>query len=153
MEAFSVSNHDGPYYNGSGTGKKYSLQVVINTNTLHLRSLLRPRTEADEAYNHIAINDFNDPFAAYYKKIVQHPGESFMISVSPFLATSSNDLKNLSPGERNCKFEDEIGNLKMFKYYTQEACEFECMIRHAIDICGSCIPWHLPQVKNSNHDS
>ena len=147
-EGFGISNKNYQYYNGIGIGKKYSLQVVINTNTLFLRSPFRERNEEDEAKNAIAVNEFENPFAVFYKKIRTHPGESFLIQVSPFIATASSSLRNLTPKARNCKFSDENIDSKMFKYYTQEGCEFECMIKHAIYKCGRCIPWQLPQVKH-----
>ena len=88
-EGFDISNKNYQYYNGIGIGKKYSLQAVINTNTLFLRSPFRERNEEDEAKNAIAVNEFENPFAVFYKKIRTHPGESFLIQVSPFIATAS----------------------------------------------------------------
>ena len=36
---------------------------------------------------------------------------------------------NLSPLERNCRFNDELPeNMTIFKKYSQAACKFECMV-------------------------
>ena len=114
-QAFDISNQDMEYYDGSGTGDQYSLQFIINTNTMFLRSPFRKRHDSEEAFNYIAINDFQNPFAVYYRKIKIHPGESIQILTTPTIAASTNNLKKLSKEKRQCKFSDEIEDLLIFK--------------------------------------
>ena len=66
------------YYNGTGTGGPFSLQVIVNTNTMYVRSPFRERQELDESYNYISINDFDHPFEVYYSKMTVHPGQTWI---------------------------------------------------------------------------
>ena len=96
------------------------------------------------------------------------PGEAIHIFVTPLVTSSTDSLYDLPLEKRQCRYKDENVDLKIFqyvyfkirnlivyimnsyfqnyRYYTQDACEFECMIKHAIEHCGPCVPWHLPQV-------
>ena len=42
----------------------------------------------------------------------------------------SEDLRGISIEKRNCRFEDEAENMKIFQSYSQSACEFEFKIKH-----------------------
>ena len=82
--AFGVSFEDMKYYNGSGSGEQFSLQILMNTNTLFVRTPFRARNEAEEAYNYVALNEFINPFAVHYKKIKVHPNEALQVMLSNF---------------------------------------------------------------------
>ena len=80
------------YYNGTGTGGPFSLQVIVNTNTMYVRSPFRERQELDESYNYISINDFDHPFEVYYSKMTVHPGQTW-IRLDHFTVNIVNTLR------------------------------------------------------------
>ena len=82
--AFGVSFEDMKYYNGSGSGEQFSLQILMNTNTLFVRTPFRARNEAEEAYNYVALNEFINSFAVHYKKIKVHPNEALQVRFSNY---------------------------------------------------------------------
>ena len=53
------------------------------------------------------------------------------------------EIFDIPSEKRNCKFEDEIEGLEMFKLYTQSACEFEAKVKKAQYECR-CLPWFIP---------
>ena len=36
--------------------------------------------------------------------------------------------------------------IKFSRTYSLVACEHECVISHALELCGYCIPWEMPFV-------
>ena len=51
----------------------------------------------------------------------------------------------LSEKRRKCRYRKENHGLKLFRQYSQDACEFECQIEMATTKCG-CVPWDYPQL-------
>ena len=59
------------------------------------------------------------------------PGYINSVTVKPTETVSSQAIKELSPLERNCRFNDEMpSNMTLFKNYSKAACKFECMIAY-----------------------
>lgn len=58
------------------------------------------------------------------------------------ITTTSESLKQYSPGERGCFLpgEKELG---IFKIYTQQNCYTECLVKSIIENC-KCIPFYFP---------
>ena len=54
----------------------------------------------------------------------------------------------LSEERRSCRFRHDIEGLKLFKQYSQSACQFECQIEMATKKCG-CVPWDYPHLNTS----
>ena len=54
----------------------------------------------------------------------------------------------LSEERRSCRFRHDIEGLKLFKQYSQAACQFECQIQMATEKCG-CVPWDYPHLNTS----
>ena len=50
--------------------------------------------------------------------------------------------------KRRCRFDDEVEDLDIFEKYSQTACEFECKIKTAYEIC-QCYPWNVPSIPNT----
>ena len=53
------------------------------------------------------------------------------------------EIFDIPPEKRNCKFEEEVEGLEIFKLYTQSACEFEAKVKKAQYECR-CLPWFIP---------
>ena len=60
----------------------------------------------------------------------------------------SKHLRNVPMVRRKCRFEDETKGLKLFKIYSQAACQFEYKIMKAKEFC-QCLPWHIPSDSKS----
>ncbi len=71
------------------------------------------------------------------------------IHITP-VVMQSDDLRGISVEKRECLFSDEVAGLIFFKNYSQAACQFECLVRHAKSVCH-CTPWDFPF--QGNHTS
>jgi hypothetical protein len=76
------------------------------------------------------------------------PGHKNTIAISPTKVTADPQLQNLESASRNCSFEWEKGELKIFKNYSQSNCIFECNFFFAQNITSNispqCSPWYFP---------
>jgi amiloride-sensitive sodium channel len=64
---------------------------------------------------------------------------STIVEVTPEITQTDESLRQLSPKERECFFEDEM-KLRFFKVYTQRNCELECAVDNAVKFCRICMP-------------
>ncbi len=56
--------------------------------------------------------------------------------MTPTELYSDDSLRQIPIEKRKCRFADETeGVVQLFSYYTQPACEFECYLRKAADVC------------------
>ena len=62
----------------------------------------------------------------------------------------SDDIRDIPPEKRNCKFEDETEGLELFNSYSQSACEFEFKVKEAEMKCR-CLPWYIPSSAKSKY--
>ena len=60
---------------------------------------------------------------------------------------SSEEFKDLSKGQRNCKLENEVEEGSIFKHYTENNCRYECTVDLAIKTC-ICAPWDFMHKSN-----
>ena len=51
----------------------------------------------------------------------------------------------LSEERRKCRYRKDNNGLKLFRQYSQDACQLECVIEMATEKCG-CVPWDYPQL-------
>ena len=64
--------------------------------------------------------------------------------------TSSEDIRSLTPKERNCLFPDENQKMNLHKNYSQANCFLECQLKYAqthLSVNSSntyCTPWYYP---------
>ena len=63
----------------------------------------------------------------------------------------SDDIREIPPDLRNCKFDDETEGLEIFASYSQAACEFELKVKEAQSICR-CRTWYIPSSAKSRYD-
>ena len=89
-------------------------------------------------------------------------GEATFVKISTHKNSARPGLKSMSVENRGCRFASESEGLKvkcsavqknksaihcfyfqMFHNYSKAACQFECMLGHASQVCG-CTPWNFP---------
>lgn len=95
---------------------------------------------------YLAMNEYNDPFAVYFTHTQLRVGGMNAIKMTPLIAEASEDLRHVPIKKRSCRFSDELDGMKMFQNYSQAKCEYECMMKYALEKCAPCIPWNMPQV-------
>ena len=92
----------------------------------------------------VIINNALKPFKVNSGAIKVRYGFSTLIKVTPFEAKSQEDLRFLDINLRKCRFPDEHEDiLKIYKQYTQAACQFECFMNYSRNLCR-CTPWDFP---------
>ncbi|TRY73274.1 hypothetical protein TCAL_01937 [Tigriopus californicus] len=66
------------------------------------------------------------------------------VLITPFELRASERLRDLSFAQRRCRFPDELTpDMTFFKRYSQDGCQFECLLKAATSIC-LCTPWDYP---------
>jgi hypothetical protein len=78
-------------------------------------------------------------------------GHNNMIALSATEIDATDDLRSISPINRNCLFPDETGNLKLYKSYSKSNCLLECTLYYAqnkltkkLNMTTPCTPWYFP---------
>ncbi|XP_031623091.1 pickpocket protein 28-like [Contarinia nasturtii] len=66
-----------------------------------------------------------------------------IIRVKPKLITTTENLRNYAPNQRQCFFDSER-RLRFLKLYTQNNCEAECLANYTKSVCG-CVKFHMPR--------
>ena len=77
-------------------------------------------------------------------------GYKTTIYVEPMEIVASEDLRSIQIEKRQCHFNEELIDLKLFKYYTQSGCEFERQLYLGLEKCF-CVPWFIPTPFGQNY--
>ena len=72
-------------------------------------------------------------------------GEEVDLTVNAYKITANPNIRDIDPASRGCRFPDEIEGLEILKVYSKAGCQFECMLKEAVERCG-CTPWNFPVV-------
>lgn len=64
-------------------------------------------------------------------------------TITPRVMKTQSDVRNYSPQERRCYFEEEK-KLLHFKTYNQENCLLECRTNSTLKWCG-CVEFYMPR--------
>ena len=79
------------------------------------------------------------------------PGHNNLVAISAIQISANEDLKILKPEVRKCLYENERGNLTLFRNYSQSNCFLECSLKYAQRNPGAienfsqgCTPWFFP---------
>lgn len=80
-----------------------------------------------------------------------------MVALSATNIDASDELRSISPEDRNCLFPDETSLLSIHQTYSQTNCLLECTILYAQksilaaypNLTEPCIPWYLPFPKST----
>ena len=123
---------------GLGTGKSLSLFFVVDNN-----AMFRP-WQQDKFDFKIGFGSSEETlqFSATSKLI--RPGFALEYDVTPIQVVADPELRNILPTSRGCQFPEETeGFVDIFEEYSQPACQFECMLKYARNLCR-CTPWNMP---------
>ena len=127
-------------HKAEGPGYTNGMKVILDANSL------KPRYKHSRTYKNtfkLSIQHPNDFPLPLLEGIELEGGYKISVVVSPKVLESSKNVKNLEVHRRECKFEDESSDLKLFKQYNHKSCHFDCMWQTAYEHCH-CIPWMYP---------
>ena len=80
------------------------------------------------------------------------PGHENLIAMSAVNTIADEAIRDVSPGKRNCYFQDEF-QLEMYSLYSQSGCIFECKMRLGkARTVGGCTPWFYPSADTNMCD-
>lgn len=71
--------------------------------------------------------------------------QEVIVQVKPNMITTSKNLRDYKPNQRQCYFSSER-QLRFFKIYTQRNCELECLANFTKTKCG-CVKFSSPSKK------
>ncbi len=124
-------------------GSPKRLSVMIQPNKYAIKEADRMIQEMLLPAFRIVLHDPRKPADLRTSGINVQPGYRTQISVTPSQLETSDDVKQLPIGRRNCKFNDESEGLQIFNEYSKEACLFECLLLISYAKC-KCVPWNYP---------
>jgi hypothetical protein len=83
------------------------------------------------------------------------PGHINLVAISAVQIHADDNLQKLNPDARQCLYQDEIGNLTLFKNYSQSNCILECSVKYAQKEFAttsnlSCTFWFFPFANGSS---
>lgn len=131
------------YSNGEGGDENLGLKLTLDRQTL-LRSDRYHASDYEFGSFVIGINNADDAFNMRAEVVKAEIGKLTEILVTPTQYLASSNIRPLDLEIRQCRFRDEVQeNMTIFKYYTQSACQFECLLKRSRKICR-CTPWSYP---------
>ena len=99
---------------------------------------------------YLTISTHNEYFGTKISSIAIKAGYKTSIYVEPMEIVGSEDLRSVPINKRKCRFYDEIGDVQLFKNYSQSACKFEKSMKKIYDVC-KCTPWFVPITSGSDY--
>ena len=82
----------------------------------------------------------------YSFKMPMH--QEMVLSVKPKMVVASEGLARYPPERRKCFFGHER-KLQFFKKYSQNNCEYECLVNFTLSSCG-CVKFSMPRNSSTN---
>jgi hypothetical protein len=83
-------------------------------------------------------------------------GHNNIVAISPTVASSENAVRMINPEDRQCLYENENKDLKIYKNYSQSNCYFECfyyiakeLMKIKYNTTHGCVPWYFPSPDES----
>ena len=77
------------------------------------------------------------------------PGHTNIITITPTQQITSEAFRNLPEQKRKCRLSHELYDEKsLFKTYTQQSCEYMCLLRNLSKI-QPCVPWNIQDVNKN----
>ena len=136
------------YSQGSGIQYQYTFLVDTNRHTDLKRGT--HRTLKTDSNIHLAIHSPTDVADIKGSGINIELGYETTIRINFQELLSDRTIQSLDPKKRQCKFDYENGNLKVFKWYSRINCLYECMMDVVEIECG-CRPWDYPTSINTSN--
>ena len=133
-EDFNLNNQ---IEKGVGTGDALALEFMIDNGGLF-------DSEKAQINFKVGVSSILDIFEQRSVSIPIKPGNKMDIDVEPIEVVAEESLRDVPISKRNCRFADEYeGVMEIFNFYSQSACNFECLLRDTRKIC-QCTPWNMP---------
>ena len=138
MDAFGTDlPKEARNFTGKGSGKDYALDFYLMDNNFWRKA--NPRKTSfvmglSSKFGYFDMKSFGQTIKTGYHTIWK---------VQAMEILPSEDLRDIAIDKRDCKFPDETSDLKIFKVYSQSACEYECRIKRGFELCR-CYPWFVP---------
>ena len=98
----------------------------------------------------LGISSSKEFFGMKSSSFAVKAGYKTIFQIEPTEIKASEDLRSISIEKRRCLFDDELGDLKLFKKYSQSGCEFEKQIQIGMEKC-ECAPWFIPTPFGKNY--
>ena len=127
-------------------GKNMGLEVVLDAHSNIVESL---SVSSDfEGLTGLITDSWSFPLSDLRGFHIE-TGHSNLVAISAVKIDADDDLKDLNPATRKCLYPDEIGNMKLFKSYSQANCFLECNLDFAQKELANegsqiCSPWFFP---------
>lgn len=124
-------------YRVFGVGSRHALQLQLGVFIDELHSACLEAIEGLRLSLHSPdeLPRSSDDFIYISAKRTMH------IAIKPSVITTSKGLRNYAPKDRGC-FRSER-QLRLFKSYSQQKCELECLSNFMNDKCG-CLKYSIP---------
>ncbi len=127
-----------------GGGEKFKVLLTFSDELFNLDF---PFQEQDDSSIVLGISEFNSSHSIAANRIKLEKGERLDVEIVPMLVAAAPEVLSVDLDKRRCKFDQEGDqDNQMFYGHTQATCETECMAKEVMRVCGSCIPWNMPQV-------
>ncbi|XP_049547443.1 pickpocket protein 28-like [Anopheles darlingi] len=120
-----------------GAGARSGLFILLNQYEHDTDFICRGIVQGFKVVLH-PPNEYPQMSKQYYRVPLQ---QEVIISVKPQMTTTSKKLRNYTPQNRQCFFNDER-YLRFFRVYTQENCEVECVTNYTLSKCG-CVKFSM----------
>ena len=130
----------------SQAGRKMGLEVVLDAHSNLFESFSVGRDF--EGFTGLITEPGSFPLTNQ-RGFEIRPGHSNLVAVSAIIVDADDDLRTLKPEVRKCLYPDELGDLTLFKSYSQSNCFLECSLKF-VQSDGSqnsnlsCTPWFFP---------
>ena len=147
MKAFyNESFGNGSLHHVEENSNNIGLQLILDRNLLFRGdwSMSQVNNVYPEEIFTLSLNNFMDIVDDEVNEVEINPGFETEIKVTATSITADSLVRSYSIAERKCRFADEWkGVMKLFTFYSQELCKYECLLEHARAKCG-CTPWNYP---------
>ena len=136
---------------GEGGEENLGLHLTLDRQTL-MRSDWITAPDYPFGSFQIGINSAQESFNMRSETIIADIGKVTEILVTPAQYLASDNIRPLDIRTRACRFADELPEeMKMFKYYSQVGCHYECLLRKSREQCR-CTPWSYPTAIGDDED-
>ena len=132
--------------NGTGSGQEHALNFyLMDSDFRRLSKKTKPSSFR------LGLSTQTEYFDMKYISKWIKPGFHTIWKVQAMEIFPSGNLRSVPIDKRNCKFPDETEGLDIFKIYSRKACQFECRLKKAAEVC-QCHPWNIPnKVQKNKH--
>ncbi len=130
------------YPTSSGLEAGLSIKLALNKYEKVIKA--SPSTQGPTPMFKVTVHDPYSPPDPRSEGVEVTPGHISTLLITPSQINTTESVKSLPVQKRKCKFRSENDDMKIFSYYTQSGCMFECSLGIAADKCG-CIPWNYPR--------